>query len=84
MPFPPVPRENQYVDLVSLAENVKALYVYLERLRQNSFDEVTSIVNSDPNLQGPVGPIGPQGVQGIQGIPGLDQEAVLNRISFRA
>jgi len=85
MPFPPVPKEytldflGDYTAYLhrSIQDNFRSLFTYLRRLQDSSFDEVATVVASDPNL---VGPPGPEGLPGPQGIPGTPGNTGIDRV----
>lgn len=65
MAFPSPPKQTG-----DTLGDVKALFIYLHRLRDSSFDEVSSVVAANPDIVGPPGPQGPQGPQGTPGPTG--------------
>jgi len=86
MPLPPLPKElsNQYKQINSTAEleelarllklDIHSIFIYLDRVRSSSEDNVSSIVINNPALQGPIGPPGATGPIGPQGPSGSSSD----------
>ena len=50
MSFPPLPNKENNIEIKSLIRNIDSLFTYLERLRQSSFSEITTVITNDPTI----------------------------------
>jgi len=76
MPLPPIPKDYSILNSkgelspLDVKRTVENIVIYLQRLRDTLTDEVESIVENDPGLQGPQGEKGDKGDKGDTGNAG--------------